>query len=216
LRKKKSRQKGKKELASKIEITTENVKALREKTGVGMMDCKKALIESNGDMEKAVDILRALGLAAAARRAGRTAAEGVVDSYIHIGGKIGVLLEINCETDFVARNIEFQSFVKDIAMQIAASNPQYISREDVPDGIVEHEKEILKSQTLAEGKPEKVADKIVEGRLEKFFSEVCLIDQPFIKDPNKSIKDLLGEFCAKIGENIVIRRFTRYQLGEKS
>ena len=216
MRKKKSRQKGKKELASKIEITTENVKALREKTGVGMMDCKKALIESNGDMEKAVDILRALGLAAAARRAGRTAAEGVVDSYIHIGGKIGVLLEINCETDFVARNIEFQSFVKDIAMQIAASNPQYISREDVPDGIVEHEKEILKSQTLAEGKPEKVADKIVEGRLEKFFSEVCLIDQPFIKDPNKSIKDLLGEFCAKIGENIVIRRFTRYQLGEKS
>jgi elongation factor Ts len=216
LRKKKSRLKGKKELVSKLEITTENVKALREKTGVGMMNCKKALLESNGDMEKAVDILRALGLAAAARRAGRTAAEGVVDSYIHIGGKIGVLLEINCETDFVARNIEFQSFVKDIAMQVAASNPQYISREDVPDGIVSHEKEILKSQTLTEGKPEKVADKIVEGRLEKFFSEVCLLDQPFIKDPKKSIKDLLGEFCAKIGENIVIRRFTRYQLGEKS
>jgi len=203
-------------LASKLEITTENVKSLREKTGVGMMDCKKALLESNGDMEKAVDLLRAQGLAAAARRAGRTAAEGVVDSYIHIGGKIGVLLEINCETDFVARNIEFQSFVKDIAMQVAASNPQYMSREDVPDGIVSHEKEILKSQTLAEGKPEKVADKIVEGRLEKFFSEVCLLDQPFIKDPKKSIKDLLGEFCAKIGENIVIRRFTRYQLGEKS
>jgi elongation factor Ts len=216
LRKKKSRQKGKNELASKVEITTENVKALREKTGVGMMDCKKALIESNGEMDKAVDILRALGLAAVARRAGRIAAEGVVDSYIHIGGKIGVLLEINCETDFVARNIEFQSFVKDIAMQIAASNPQYISREDVPDGIVDHEREILKSQTLAEGKPEKVADKIVDGRLEKFFSEVCLIDQPFIKDPKMSIKDLLGEFCAKIGENIVIRRFTRYQLGEKS
>jgi len=216
LRKKKSRQKGKNELASKVEITTENVKALREKTGVGMMDCKKALIESNGEMDKAVDILRALGLAAVARRAGRIAAEGVVDSYIHIGGKIGVLLEINCETDFVARNIEFQSFVKDIAMQIAASNPQYISREDVPDGIVDHEREILKSQTLAEGKPEKVADKIVDGRLEKFFSEVCLIDQPFIKDPKMSIKDLLGEFCAKIGENTVIRRFTRYQLGEKS
>ena len=203
-------------MGSKADISTETVKALREKTGVGMMDCKKALIESNGEMDKAVDILRALGLAAVARRAGRIAAEGVVDSYIHIGGKIGVLLEINCETDFVARNIEFQSFVKDIAMQIAASNPQYISREDVPDGIVDHEREILKSQTLAEGKPEKVADKIVDGRLEKFFSEVCLIDQPFIKDPKMSIKDLLGEFCAKIGENTVIRRFTRYQLGEKS
>jgi len=203
-------------LASKADISTEQVRALREKTGVGMMDCKRALSEAGGDPEKAIEILRKQGLAAAARRAGRTAAEGVVDSYIHIGGKIGVLVEINCETDFVARNIEFQSFVKDIAMQIAASNPQYISREDVPDGIVSHEKEILKSQTIAEGKPEKVADKIVEGRLEKFYSEVCLIDQPFIKDPNKSINDLLGEFCAKIGENIVIRRFTRYQLGEKS
>jgi elongation factor Ts len=210
------RKKERRELASKVEISTETVKNLREKTGVGMMDCKKALIESGGDMEKAIEILRKLGLAAAARRAGRTAAEGVVDSYIHIGGKIGVLVEVNCETDFVGRNIEFQSFVKDIAMQIAASNPQYISREDVPDGIVNHEKEILKSQTIAEGKPEKVADKIVEGRLEKFYSEVCLLDQPFIKDTNKSITDLLGEFCAKIGENIVIRRFTRYQLGEKS
>ena len=203
-------------MASKVEITTETVKSLREKTGVGMMDCKKALVEAGGDTEKAIELLRKLGLAAAARRAGRTAAEGVVDSYIHLGGKIGVLLEVNCETDFVARNIEFQSFVKDITMQIAASSPQYITREDVPDGIVAHEKEILKSQTLAEGKPEKVADKIVEGRLEKFYSEVCLIDQPFIKDPKKSIKDLLGEFCAKIGENIVIRRFIRYQLGEKS
>jgi len=203
-------------LASNIEITTEMVKALREKTGVGMMDCKKALQESKGDAEKAIEFLRKQGLAAAARRAGRTAAEGIVDSYIHLGGKIGVLVEVNCESDFVGRNIEFQSFVKDISMQVAASSPQYISREDVPDGIVNHEKEILKSQTLAEGKPEKVADKIVEGRLEKFFSEVCLMDQPFIKDPNKSIKDLLGEFCAKIGENIVIRRFTRYQLGEKS
>lgn len=203
-------------MGSKTEITSEMVRMLREKTGVGMMDCKKALNESGGDMEKAIEILRKLGLAAAARRSGRTAAEGIVDSYIHLGGKIGVLLEVNCETDFVARNFEFQSFVKDISMQIAASNPQYISREDVPDGIVEHEKEILKSQTLAEGKPEKVADKIVEGRLEKFYSEVCLLDQPFIKDPKKTIKDLLGEFCAKIGENIVIRRFTRYQLGEKS
>lgn len=203
-------------MASNADIPTEMVKALREKTGVGMMDCKRALREASGDAEKAVEILRKQGLAAAARRAGRTAAEGVIDSYIHLGGKIGVLVEINCETDFVARNIEFQSFVKDIAMQVAASNPQYLSREDVPDGIVSHEKEILKSQTIAEGKPEKVADKIVEGRLEKFFSEVCLLDQPFIKDPQKSIKDLLSQFCAKIGENIVIRRFTRYQLGEKS
>ncbi len=197
-------------------ITTKEVQELREKTGVGMMDCKKALLEAGGDMEKAIELLRKLGLAAAARRAGRTAAQGVVDSYIHLGGKIGVLVEINCETDFVARNIEFQSFVKDIAMQIAASNPQYISKEEVPDGIVDHEKEILKSQTMAEGKPEKVADKIVEGRMEKFYSEVCLLDQPFIKDPKKTITDLLGEFCAKIGENIVIRRFVRYQLGEKS
>jgi elongation factor Ts len=203
-------------LASKIEITTESVVSLREKTGVGMMDCKRALVEAGGDMEKAIELLRKMGLAAAARRAGRVAAQGVVDSYIHLGGKIGVLVEINCETDFVARNIEFQSFVKDIAMQVAASNPQYISKEEVPDGIVDHEKDILKSQTLAEGKPEKVADKIVEGRLEKFYSEVCLMEQPFIKDPKKTINDLLGEFCAKIGENIVIRRFIRYQLGEKS
>ncbi len=203
-------------MASNTGITTESVVALREKTGVGMMDCKRALTEAKGDMEKAIEILRKLGLAAAARRAGRVAAQGVVDSYIHLGGKIGVLVEVNCETDFVARNIEFQSFVKDVAMQVAASNPQYLSKEDVPDGIIEHERDILKSQTLAEGKPDKVADKIVEGRLEKFYSEVCLMEQPFIKDPKKTINDLLGEFCAKIGENIVIRRFTRYQLGEKS
>jgi len=199
-----------------MELTTKIIQELREKTGVGMMDCKKALTEAGGDMEKAEELLRKQGLAAIARRAGRTAAQGTIDSYIHIGGKIGVLVEINCETDFVARNIEFQSFVKDIAMQIAASNPQYIDRGEVPDGVVDHEREILKGQTLAEGKPEKVADKIVDGRLEKFYSEVCLLDQPFIKDPKKTIKDLLGEFAGKIGENIVIRRFTRYQLGEKS
>jgi elongation factor Ts len=203
-------------LGSKVEVTTENIASLREKTGVGMMDCKRALIEAKGDMDQAMDNLRKAGLASAAKRAGRVAAQGVVDSYIHLGGKIGVLLEVNCETDFVARNIEFQSFVKDISMQIAASNPQYITKDDVPSGIIEHEKEILKSQTMAEGKPEKVADKIVEGRLEKFYSEVCLLNQPFIKDPKKSINDLLGEFAGKIGENIVIRRFTRYQLGEKS
>jgi len=199
-----------------MEITVELVKTLREKTGCGMMDCKKALTEAKGDAEKAADILRKKGLAAAARRAGRVAAQGLIDSYIHIGGKIGVLVEINCESDFVARNIEFQAFVKDICMQVTASNPQYVSRDEVPDGIIQHEKDILESQAKQEGKPEKAMEKIVEGRLEKFYSEVCLLDQPYIKDPKKVIKDLLAELVAKIGENIVIRRFTRYQLGEKS
>lgn len=199
-----------------MEITSEAIKNLREKTGCGIMDCKEALREAKGDFEQAIDILRKKGIAAVARRAGRTAAEGLIDSYIHTGGKIGVLVEVNCETDFVARNIEFQAFVKDVCMQIAASNPQYISRDDVPDGIVEHEKDILITQAKQEGKPEKAIEKIVEGRLEKFYSEVCLLDQPFIKDPKKTVKDLLGEIAAKIGENIVIRRFVRYQLGEKS
>lgn len=199
-----------------MEITTEMVKMLREKTGCGMMDCKKALKEAKGDMEKASDILRQKGLAAIARRAGRVSAQGVVDSYIHTGGRIGVLLEVNCETDFVARNIEFQAFAKDIAMQIAAQNPQYLTKEDVPDGIVEHEKDILQTQAEKEGKPAKAIEKIVEGRLEKFYEEVCLLEQPFIKDTKKKIKDLLAELAAKIGENIVIRRFVRYQLGEKS
>lgn len=199
-----------------MEITVEMIKALREKTGCGMMDCKAALIEAKGDREKAMDILRKKGLAAAARRAGRIAAQGLIDSYIHIGGKIGVLVEVNCESDFVARNIEFQAFVKDIAMQITAQNPQYISRDDVPDAIIQHEKEILETQAKREGKPEKAIAKIVEGRLEKFYSEVCLLDQPFIKDPKITIKDLLASLIAKIGENIVIRRFVRYQLGEKS
>jgi len=199
-----------------MEITAELIMQLREKTGCGMMDCKKALIENKGNLEAAIDYLRKMGLAAAARRSGRTAAQGLVDSYIHTGGKIGVLLEVNCETDFVAKNIEFQGFVKDITMQIAAQNPQYISRDEVPDGIVEHERDIISNQTKSEGKPEKAVEKIVEGRLEKFFEETCLLDQPFIKDPKIKVKDLLGEISAKIGENIVIRRFVRYQLGEKS
>ncbi|MFH1347639.1 MAG: translation elongation factor Ts [Candidatus Margulisiibacteriota bacterium] len=199
-----------------MQITTEQVKALREKSGVGMMDCKKALSEAKGDMEKASDILRKKGFASAARRAGRVAAQGLVDSYIHIGGKIGVLVEVNSESDFVAKNIEFQAFVKDISMQIAASNPQYISRDDVPDGIIQHEKDILETQAKQEGKPEKAMQKIVEGRIEKFYSEICLLDQPYIKDPKTAVKDLLADLVAKIGENIVIRRFTRYQLGEKS
>lgn len=199
-----------------MEITVEMVKVLREKTGCGMMDCKAALTEAKGDAEKAGDILRKKGLAAAARRAGRVAAQGLIDSYIHIGGKIGVLVEVNCESDFVARNIEFQAFVKDICMQVTASNPQYVSRDDVPDGIIQHEKDILETQAKQEGKQEKAIQKIIEGRLEKFYSEVCLLDQPYIKDTKIIIRDLLASLVAKIGENIVIRRFTRYQLGEKS
>ena len=199
-----------------MEITVEMVKALREKTGCGMMDCKTALTEAKGDAEKANDILRKKGLAAAARRAGRVAAQGLIDSYIHIGGKIGVLVEVNCESDFVARNIEFKAFVKDIAMQVTASNPQYVSRDDVPDGIIQHERDILETQAEQEGKPEKAIEKIIQGRLEKFYSEICLLDQPYIKDPKIPIKDLLAGLVAKIGENIVIRRFVRYQLGEKS
>ncbi|MDI3537992.1 MAG: elongation factor Ts [Bacillota bacterium] len=195
-------------------ITAEMVKALREKTGAGMMDCKRALEETGGDMEKAVEYLREKGLAAAAKRAGRTAAEGVIESYIHLGGKLGVLVEVNCETDFVARTPEFQELARDIAMQVAAANPQYLTREDVPAEVLEKEKEILRAQALNEGKPEKVVDRIVEGRLEKFYSENCLLEQPFIKDPDKKVRDLLAEKIARIGENIVVRRFVRFQLGE--
>ena len=197
-------------------ITVDLIQQLREKTGCGMMDCKKALTEAKGNMDAAADILRQKGLASAAKRSGRTAAQGLIDSYIHIGGKIGVLVEVNSESDFVAKNIEFQGFVKDISMQIAASNPQYVTRDEVPEGIIQHERDILVTQAKQEGKPEKAMEKIVEGRLEKFYAEICLMDQPFIKDPKTSIKDLLADLVAKIGENIVVRRFTRYQLGEKS
>ncbi len=199
-----------------MSIPLENIKELREKTGAGMMDCKKALAEANGNMEKAIDHLRKKGLARAAKKSGRTAAQGLVDSYIHTGGKIGVLVEVNCETDFVAKNVEFQAFVKDVAMQIAASNPQYIVREEVPAAIIEHEIDILTTQAKQEGKPDKAIEKIVNGRTEKFYEEICLMEQPFIRDPKKNIKELLTDLIAKIGENIVIRRFTRYQLGEKS
>lgn len=195
-------------------ITADQVKVLREKTGAGMMDCKRALEEAGGDMEKAIEYLREKGLAAAAKKAGRTAAEGVIEAYIHLGGKLGVLVEVNCETDFVARTPEFREFARDIAMQVAAANPQYLRREDVPAEVLEKEKEILRAQALNEGKPEKVVDRIVEGRLEKFYSENCLLEQPFIKDPDKKVRDLLAEKIARIGENIVIRRFVRFQLGE--
>jgi elongation factor Ts len=190
------------------------VKELRDKTGAGMMDCKSALAEAGGNAEKAIELLRKKGLSRAAKRAGRAANEGAVGSYIHMGGKIGVLVEINCESDFVAKNEEFQAFVKDIAMHIAASSPQYLEKEDVPEDVLEKEKEIYRAQALDEGKPEKVLDKIVEGKLKKFYTEVCLMDQPYIKDTDIDVREYLNNTIAKTGENIIIRRFDRYQLGE--
>ncbi len=195
-------------------ISAQMVKELRETTGAGMMDCKKALVETNGDMDKAVDYLREKGLAAAAKKSGRVAAEGVVESYIHGAGKIGVLIEVNCETDFVAKTPEFHSFVRDLAMQVAAANPQYLSRTEVPAAIIEHEREILRAQALNEGKPEKIVDKMVDGRVEKFYKDNCLLEQTFIKDPDKSVTDVVNAQISKIGENIVVRRFVRYQMGE--
>jgi len=199
-----------------MSVSALDVKDLREKTGAGMMDCKKALTESGGDMEKAIDILRKKGLSAAAKKADRVASEGVVGSYIHAGGKIGVLLEVNCETDFVAKTDEFQQLVKDICMHIAAANPSYVRREEVPAAELDREKDIYRDQAKASGKPENILDKIVEGKLEKFYGDVCLLDQIFVKDPDgkKKIKDIITEKVAKIGENISVRRFSRYQLGE--
>ncbi len=195
-------------------VTAQMVKELRERTGAGMMDCKKALGETGGDLDKAVDFLREKGLAAAAKKAGRIASEGVVEAYIHGGGRIGVLLELNCETDFVAKTDNFKTLAKDIAMHIAASNPQYLNKEEVPENILTHEREVLKAQALNEGKPEKIVEKMVDGRIEKYYKEVCLLEQPFVKDPDKSISQMVTESIAKIGENISIRRFVRYQLGE--
>ena len=195
-------------------ITADLVKQLRESTGAGMMDCKKALTETNGDMEKAVVFLREKGLAAAAKKSGRIAAEGIVDSYIHGDGRIGVLVEINTETDFAAKNEDFKAFVKDVAMQIAAARPEYIRREEVPSEQLEKEKEILKAQALNEGKPEKIVEKMVEGRVDKYYKEICLLEQPFVKDPDKTIQQLLTEKIAVIGENISIRRFARFERGE--
>lgn len=195
-------------------ISAGMVKELRERTGAGMMDCKKALNETNGNMEKAIEFLREKGIASAEKKAGRIAAEGVVESYIHGGGRIGVLVEVNCETDFVAKTDEFKSFVKDIAMQIAAMNPQFVRREDVPAEIVEKERQILRQQALQEGKPENIVDKMVEGRLSKHFKDICLLDQVFVKDGEKTIDKLVKEQIARIGENISIRRFVRYELGE--
>jgi elongation factor Ts len=196
-------------------ISTDLIKELREKTGAGMMECKKALTESNGDFEKAIDCLRQKGLATAVKKAGRTASEGLVESYIHMG-KIGTLIEVNCETDFVARTEDFKELVRDIAMQIAAANPLYLSREDVPQDVIEREKEIYRAQVT--GKPPQVMEKIVEGKLDKYYTDFCLLDQVFIKDQEQKlkIKDLITEKIAKLGENIIIRRFARFQLGEKA
>jgi elongation factor Ts len=195
-------------------VTAAMVKEIREKTGAGMLDCKKALDETNGDIARAMEILREKGLAAAANKAGRIATEGSVGSYIHAGGRIGVLVEVNCETDFVAKTDQFKDFVKDIAMQISASNPRYVKREEVPQEDLDKEREILKAQALNEGKPAHIVDKMVEGRLAKFYEEFCLLEQPFIKDPDKTISALLNEKVSKIGENITIRRFVRFELGE--
>ena len=191
------------------------VKELRGKTGAGILDCQNALKETDSDIEKAVDLLRQKGLAAAQKKAGRETKEGVISSYIHAGSKIGVLVEINCETDFVARNEEFQSLVKDVALQIAAANPSYVQRENVPAEIIEREKSVYLGQAKEMGKPEAAWDKIVQGKLEKFYQEQCLIEQSFIKDPNSTIKQILTEKIAKLGENISIARFTRYQLGQE-
>lgn len=195
-------------------ITAGMVKELRERTGAGMMDCKKALGETNGDMEKAIDFLREKGLAAAAKKANRIASEGLVECYIHGGGRIGVLVEVNCETDFVAKTEDFKALVKDIAMQIAAANPSYVRREEVAEEVLNHEREILRAQALNEGKPANIVEKMIEGRLKKFYQENCLLEQTFIKDPDKTITQLITERVSKIGENISVRRFTRYQLGE--
>ena len=195
-------------------ITHEMVKDLREKTGAGIMDCKRALADAGGDMEKAFDILRQKGLSIAAKKVSRETKEGIIGSYIHAGGKIGVLVEVNCETDFVARNSEFQGLVKDIAMQIAWSNPPYLRREDVPVPIIEKEREIYIAQARETGKPEHVIEKISEGKIEKFFNDSCLLEQPFIKDSSVTIDDAIRQKIAKIGENISVKRFVRYQVGE--
>lgn len=197
-----------------MEISAALVKELREKTGAGMMDCKKALTETNGDFEKAVTYLREQGLAKASAKAGRQAKEGLIYAYIHPGDKLGVLVEVNCETDFVARTDDFRQLCKDIAMQIAAANPLVINRNELDPAIVNAEREIYKAQALKEGKPEKVIDKIVEGRLEKYFQEVVLTEQAFIKDQDRTIKDIIAEAVGRIGENIQIKRFARFRLGE--
>jgi len=198
----------------KLTISTSIIRELREKPGVGIMDCKTALLECDGDISKATDNLRKKGIATAKKRGGRATSQGQVQSYIHAGGKIGVLVEVNCETDFTGKTEDFTSFVKDIAIQVAATNPVAIDRERVPEDVIEKEKEIYASQAKASGKPEKIIEKIVEGKLKKFFSEECLLEQPFVKNPDITIQNLLNDLIAKTGENMVVKRFVRFQLGE--
>jgi len=195
-------------------ITSEMVRELRERTGAGMMDCKKMLTEANGDMERAIELLREKGIASAAKKAGRIASEGLVESYIHGEGRIGVLVEINSETDFVAKNDEFKTFVKDVAMHIAAAAPKYVSKDEVPEAEVAKEREILTQQALNEGKPANIVEKMVDGRIEKFYKEICLLEQPFVKNPDVTVSQLLTDKIASIGENIKIRRFVRFERGE--
>ena len=195
-------------------ISAEQVRELREMTGAGMMECKKVLEEANGDKDKAAELLRERGVVKAAKKAGRIAAEGLVESYIHGDGRIGVLVEVNIETDFAAKNPEFREFVKDVAMQIAAAKPEYVRREEVPADVIEKEKEIMKAQAINEGKPEAVAEKIVTGKIDKYYSEICLLEQDFVKDPDKTVQQVLTEKIASIGENITIRRFVRFERGE--
>ena len=194
------------------EITASSVADLRKTTGAGLMDCKKALVETGGDFDAAVDLLRKKGVATAAKKAGRDASEGIIETYIHTGGKVGVMIELNCETDFVAKNEDFQAFARDICMHIAAAGPICVSREEVPEADLEKEREIAMAQ--AEGKPPQAIQKIVEGKLEKYFSQICLLDQPFVKDPDKSAKDLLTERIAAVGENMIVRRFARFAVGD--
>lgn len=197
-----------------MSFTAQDVAKLRAQTGVGMMECKKALTDANGDFEQAVVLLRERGLKAVDKKQSRIASEGLVASYIHMGGRIGVLVEVNCETDFVAKSDDFQLLVKDIAMQIAAANPKYVREEEVDPAELEKEKEILRAQALNEGKPQQIVDRMVEGRVKKYYEDVCLLNQPFVKDPSKTIKDVVTEATLKIGEKISIRRFVRYELGE--
>lgn len=197
-----------------MEISAELVKKLREKTGVGLMDCKEALKQAAGDMEKAIEYLREKGLAKLQKRMGKVASEGIIASYIHTGGKVGTMVEVNCETDFVANTKEFQEFAKDIAMQVTASNPLYVRREDVTEEEKEKEKNIYRKQAIESGKPEKIIDKIAEGKMEKFYQDVCLIEQPFIKNQDITVKELLEELIVKMGEKILVNRFVRFQLGE--
>ncbi len=195
-------------------FTTDDIVKLRKRTNAGIMDCKKALVATDGDLDKATEWLREKGIAAAAKKADRIAAEGLVTSYIHMGGKIGVLLEVNCETDFVAKSDKFVEFCKNVALQIAAARPEYVSRDEVPADVLEHEKEILRNQALNEGKPENIIERMVEGRIKKFYEENCLLDQTYVKDPDKTITALLNEAILTIGEKITIRRFVRYEMGE--